>query len=111
MSFPEIPGWKGECETGREAAIAYAPKAGTRRAAVLAALEELKAASAEEISEATGIHWYLVRPRLSELKAFGLVRDSGGRGIGALGGKVAVWRPATPEERAAYVAAKEDDHA
>lgn len=112
MTYPITPGHKGTVETGREAAMAFAPKLGRRQAEALAALENLGVASAEEVAEATKRHWYLTRPRLSELAAQGLVTDSGQRGYGALGGKVIRWRPTTSEERAIHAAqrAAEREH-
>lgn len=96
--YPFAPGHK-DTGTGRDAAIAYAPQAGTRRAQVLAGLAA-GPASAEEIGERIGLHWYLTRPRLSELQALGLVAKTGERGRGALGGAVNLWRLTTAAERA-----------
>ena len=109
MSFPESPGWKGEAETGRDGACYYAPQGKGRRAQVLDGLGD-GCSTAEEIAERIDLHWYLVRPRLSELKAMGLVTDSGGRGTGALGGKVISWRKTTIAEREAFAEAQEVDH-
>lgn len=103
VTYPETPGWKGSGPTGREAANAYAPQVRGRRAQVLAGLD-VGPATAEQIGERVGLHWYLTRPRLSELKALGLVVETGQTGRGALGGKVAVWRLTTPEERRAFAA-------
>ena len=103
--YPDGPGYKGSSDTGRQAAEYYAPQAGTRRAEVLAALEK-GPATAEEIGERIDLQWYLVRPRLSELRARGLVKDTGNRGAGALGGKVITWSLTTQEERIAFMAAQ-----
>ena len=100
-SYPIEPGSKGRAETGRQGAARFGPKAGSRQAEALAALERLGVASAEEVAAVTGRHWYLTRPRLSELSAMGLIIDSGDRGVGALGGAVIRWRIATPAEREA----------
>ena len=107
MKYPQTPGHKGDNGVSREAAEHYAPQVSGRRAQVL---DGLKAgpATAEQIGERIGLHWYLTRPRLSELKALGLVIETGGRGTGALGGKVSVWRLTTPTERAAFEAGKAD---
>ena len=102
--YPDTPGFKDQ-GTGREAAIAYAPQAPGRRAQVLAGLNA-GPATAEEIGERVGLHWYLTRPRLSELQALGLVAKSGERGRGALGGGVNVWRLTTAEERSLFAARK-----
>jgi len=106
MSFPELPGWKGPSETGREAALAYAEQAKGRRRQVIIGLLDHGSSTAEQIGERIGLHWYLVRPRLAELRTLGLVTDSGMRGRGALGGRVIVWRLTTPEEKAAIEAAR-----
>jgi predicted ArsR family transcriptional regulator len=96
--YPHMPGHKGDGGTSRAAAEAYAPQVKGRRAQVL---DGLKAgpATAEQIGERIGLHWYLTRPRLSELKAMGLVIETGAHGQGALGGVVSVWRLTTPAER------------
>ncbi len=106
MRYPETPGWKGQAETGREAALAYAAEAKGRRRQVLNALIDYGPATAEQLSEKIGLHWYLIRPRLSELKSLGYVADSGERGRGALGGRVVSWRVKTDEEREAEQAAQ-----
>lgn len=98
MTYPNIPGWKGG-ETGREAALYYAAQLTGRRSQVMAGLAD-GPATAEELGERIGLHWYLTRPRLSELKAIGLVTETGERGNGALGGKVNIWRLTTAEEKA-----------
>lgn len=100
--YPERPGWKGQAETGRNAALTYAAEAKGRRAQVLTAMAE-GPGTAEEIGERIGLHWYLCRPRLSELRNLGYVMDSGSRGHGALGGKVIRWRLTSPAERADFL--------
>ena len=104
MSYPDTPGFKGSASgTGALAASNYAPQVKGRRAQVLAGLEA-GPATAEEVGERIGLHWYLTRPRLSELKALGLVTETGGRGRGALGGEVNVWRLTTATERSQFAA-------
>lgn len=111
MTYPETPGFKGHVETGREAAARFAPKVGARQREVLKALEN-GPASAEEIAEKTGRHWYLTRPRISELKQLGLCVDNGERVPSALGGKTHRVRLTTPVERSLWAARKaaEDQH-
>lgn len=96
--YPNHPGHKGDSGTGRDAAMKYAPQAPTRRAQVLHGLAA-GPATAEEIGERIDLHWYLTRPRLSELKALGYVVETGERGRGALGGSVNRWRLTTGPER------------
>lgn len=106
--YPETPGFKDK-GAGRDAAQAYAPQAAGRRADVLAGLARLGGrGTAEQIGEEIGLHWYLVRPRLSELAALGQVIKTGERGLGALGGRVNVWRVTTPAERDAFAAGLAD---
>ncbi len=75
------------------------------RQAVLATLAG-GSATAEQIADRLGEHFMIVRARCSELRAQGLVEDSGDRGNGALGGKVIIWRLTTPQERAVFTARK-----
>ena len=102
MTFPLTPGFK-DSGTGMAAAAAFAPKLGRRQSEVLEALEA-GPQTAEQIAQRTGRHWYLVRPRLSELKTLGLATPTGATGVGALGGRVNVWRLTTANERAAHEA-------
>lgn len=102
--YPNSPGFKDD-GPGREAALKCAPKAKGRRDQVLAGLNA-GPATAEEIGERIGLHWYLTRPRLSELLALGLVAKTGDRGRGALGGSVNRWRLTTAAERAVFQVAK-----
>jgi hypothetical protein len=67
-------------------------------------LRALGEASAEQIADRTERHWYLVRPRLSELKAQGKIRDTGKRAATGMGGQTIVWRLSTPEEVALHLA-------
>ena len=96
--YPVTPGFKDQ-GTGRDAALAYEVQVKGRRAQVLAGLEALGPATAEQIAEHIKLHWYLTRPRLTELMRLGLVAKTGDRGVGALGGAVNVWRLTTDEER------------
>jgi len=100
--YPLTPGFKGNAETGRDGARMFASKCGSRQAEALEALRELGEASAEQIAEHTSRHWYLVRPRLSELKAQGKVQDTGRRAATGMGGQTTVWRLSTPEELALH---------
>ncbi len=105
--YPDTPGFKGNLSgPGADGARNYSSQVKGRR---LQVLEGLAAGpgTAETIGERIGLHWYLTRPRLSELKAMGLVRETGERGRGALGGHVSVWRLSTPEEIHTFQATKE----
>jgi len=103
--YPHGPGYKGSPSAGRKGAAYYAPQVRGRRAQVLAGLDAGPQTS-EQIGECIGLHWYLVRPRLSELSALGLVTDTGEHGRSALGGKSTLWRQTTADERALFAARK-----
>jgi hypothetical protein len=108
-AYPNEPGWKaGAISTSREAAKAFSPKAKPIRLRTLAVIERGEA-TAEQVAAEIGEHFMIVRARCSELRAAGLIDDSGLRGAGALGGKVVVWRATTPLERAAFAARKAAD--
>ena len=89
-AYPDSPGWRpGSIDTSREAAEAFAPKAKPLRVRVLDVIERGDA-TAEQVAELVGAHWMVVRARCSELRAQGLITDSGLRGAGALGRRVVV---------------------
>jgi hypothetical protein len=58
MNYPNQPGWKGT-KTSLSAALKISPKSG------------------EHLSKELNIYLYSVLPRLSEMKADGMVRESG----------------------------------
>lgn len=104
--YPQSPGFKGSPSgPGADAARAYEPQVSGRRRQVLDGLRGLPNArgTAEQIGERINLHWYLTRPRLSELKALGLVIETGDRARSALGGKTTVWRETTADEQAEAV--------
>lgn len=104
MSYPDTaPGFKGSIETGREAAFTFARKLGARQAEVMADLLEHGPSTAEQIADRIGRHWYVVRPRISELKNLGLVIDTGGRVATGMGGKTHQVRLTTAKERADWL--------
>ncbi|MEP6968377.1 MAG: hypothetical protein ABI906_09880 [Pseudomonadota bacterium] len=107
MTYPLTPGHKGASDTGPLAARSFAPKAKPIRARALAVIERVPS-TAEQVGEEIGVHFMIVRARCSELRALGLIEDSGLRGQGALGGRVVVWRSTTDLERAAFEAARTD---
>lgn len=94
LSYPHAPGFKG-AETSRAAAIAMAPKVDGLRGLVLAAIRQ-KPGTPEQIAHRINEPLMNVRPRCSELKAKGLIRDSGQRAA-AMGGRRAVVWEAVPE--------------
>lgn len=100
--YPATAGFKGSLETGREGAEAVTPKLKTRHAEVLADLASHGPSTAEEIAARTDRHWYVTRPRISELKAQGLVVETGERRATEMGGRTHVVRLATDEEQALH---------
>ncbi|MGI9169206.1 MAG: hypothetical protein ACR2FH_03400 [Caulobacteraceae bacterium] len=104
--YPHSPGHKVPSDTGLLAARSFAPKAKPIRARAMAVIER-HPATAEQVAEVIGEHWMIVRARCSELRAQGLIADSGRRGEGALGGRVVIWRSTTPLERAAFHSSRE----
>ena len=107
-AYPFQPGHKGPSETGLIAAKRIATRATTIRARTLAVIER-RNATAEEIAAEIGEHPMVVRARCSELRAQGLIEDSGDRGEGFLGGKVIRWRICTAEEVAVAAARRAAD--
>ncbi len=79
--YPNSAGFKGAAETGREAAEAIAPKLGHLQSMVLAAIKSRGAygLTPEELADVRDIGRVSVQPRFSELKAKGLIVDSGRR--------------------------------
>lgn len=105
--YPHVPGFKGDLDTGRIAGKAFATKARPIRVRALEVIER-GPATAEQVGDRIGEHFMIIRARCSELRALGLIDDSGMRGDGALGGRgVVVWRATTPLERAAFAAARD----
>jgi hypothetical protein len=102
-SYPNTPGHKGPADTGRIAAASFAPKAKPIRQRTLEVIER-GPATAEQVAAKISEHFMIVRARCSELRAQGLIDDSGCRGDGALGGRVVVWRATTAQERALFMA-------
>lgn len=105
MSYPDTPGWKGEPGgAGQKAAIDFEPKLARREAEAYAALKAIGEATAFEVAEQIGRHWFHVAPRLSGLKKKGLAVAVERRGVSAFGRPATIYRPATAEERAAFQA-------
>jgi predicted ArsR family transcriptional regulator len=104
MRYPDEPGFKGDPNgPGADAARRYSHQVGRRQRQVLDGLGA-GPKNAEQISQEIGLHWYLIRPRLTELEQKGLIVKSGQRGRSALGGRSTMYRPSTEAERADYCA-------
>lgn len=74
--YPTNPGWK-EDDTSREAAEAMAGRAGTLRAAVYGFIRQNPRHTADEIARALGESVLAIRPRVTELRALGLITNDG----------------------------------
>jgi hypothetical protein len=81
LVYPHSAGFKGDAETSRQAAEAIAPKLGPLQSMVLSALKSRGAygLTPEELADVANIGRVSVQPRFSELKAKGLIVDSGRR--------------------------------
>jgi predicted ArsR family transcriptional regulator len=90
--YPAVPGSKA-AGTSSEAAEAMKPRAGILRAKVLACLRT-RALTADECADALRESVLAIRPRFSELRALGLVVDTGDRRINDSGRRAIVWRAA-----------------
>ena len=79
--YPHSAGFKGAAETSREAAEAMAPKLGKLQGLVLEAVKARReyGLTPEELADRREIGRVSVQPRSSELKAKGLIVDSGKR--------------------------------
>lgn len=105
--YPRVAGFKGDPGgPGADAARALSPQIRGRRREALEGLRSLPGAcgTAEQVAAVVGRHWYVTRPRLSELKALGEIVDTGERGPSAFGGWATIYRVATAQERALFLA-------
>ena len=87
--YPIAPGFKVQ-ETSKAAAKGMAPKAGTLRERVLAALREAPG-TPEDVAARLNEPVMNVRPRISEARALGLVKDTGRRGEAFGGRRAIIW--------------------
>lgn len=90
--YPNAAGFKGAAETGREAAEAIAPQLGRLQRLVQDAVKArgTYGLTPEEAANLLNIERVSVQPRFSELKAKGLVVDSGQRRLNPSSRKRAV---------------------
>jgi predicted ArsR family transcriptional regulator len=92
LIYPDATGFKvsGPSE---QAAEAMGSTANKRRAAVLAQLAQYPAgATADEIAKDMNLSVLSVRPRVSELKRMGKIKETGGRRKNESGMSATVWR-------------------
>lgn len=89
-SYPESPGYK-EGGTSREAAESMQEDAATLRGRALDLLKG-EALTADEVAARLSRSILSIRPRISELRAKGLVKNTGQRRLNASGKQAAVWK-------------------
>lgn len=92
VTYPDQPGFKGDADTGPEAAADIAPHLGRLQRMVLGVITDRgpHGATPEEGGEVLNMARVVIQPRFSELKAKGKIIDSGMRRINASSGKRAV---------------------
>lgn len=89
-TYPEAPGWKGEPETGQQAAVAETSRAEILRVRVLEKFR-LGSATADEIAAKLGESILAVRPRVAELHKQGKLVDTKVRRKNTSGHSAVVW--------------------
>lgn len=87
--YPSTPGFK-EGDTSREAAEAFAARAGTLRRLCYQYIRRNPRHTADEIAAALGETVLAIRPRISELRAAGIIRNDG-RGLNRSGKPAHRW--------------------
>jgi hypothetical protein len=91
-TYPDAPGSKGP-ETSREAAEAIAPKCARLQRLTLETISTAgsRGCTADEASQACEMDRWSIQPRVSELRAKGLIVDSGLRRLNVTGRSAVVW--------------------
>lgn len=93
QAYPHAPGAKGQAETGYQAADAIEAQVAALSLQALKAIDAAgqRGVTADEAAAYAGVSILAMRPRLSELKAKNLVRDSGIRRRNDSGRLAVVW--------------------
>ncbi len=92
MTYPNTPGHKaGAPETSKQAASEIRNRATTLREAAMSIFQCGWGLTADQLAKVMEEHPLAIRPRVSELRAMGLVRDTGVRRRNASGKMAAVW--------------------
>lgn len=91
-SYPDAPGHRNVA-TSMAAADALAQKLGRLQQIALVAIREAGArgVTTDELEDLLGFQRWSLRPRTSELRKKGLIRDSGHRRPNATGKQAIVW--------------------
>jgi hypothetical protein len=91
-SYPAAPGFKGAVETGKDAAAAIAPSASRLRDLCVAEFSNFRSGlTADEVADMLRMSVLAIRPRVSELRREGRIKDAGVRRPNASGRSAAVW--------------------
>jgi hypothetical protein len=92
-NYPDAAGYKGEADTSREAAEAIGRKLGSLQIRALRAIRGAgdRGLTADELADCLGEDHLSLRPRTSELKLMGLIRDSFQRRRNKSGKRAIVW--------------------
>jgi hypothetical protein len=98
FNYPKAAGFK-RTQTSAQAAEDITPKAPAIREMVLAVLH-LRDMTADEMAYHLSMDKLSVRPRFSELRAMGKIRDTGERRANGSGKKAIVWGVDKPLETA-----------
>lgn len=95
LTYPNAPGFK-QAGTSKAAAESMKPSAATLRAEVYEFMRGLSdGLTADECAEYMGGASVLsIRPRFSELRAMGLIVDTGWRRLNKSGRRAVVWKAA-----------------
>ena len=97
LTYPAGPGHQSTA-TSIEAALSVAPTAGTLRNAAHSILHD-SPSTADEVAATMNQSVLAIRPRITELKRFGQIRDSGDRRKNRSGKSAIVWKSvALPEQ-------------
>jgi len=99
--YPFEPGFK-EGDTSREAARATKSRARELRRKTYAFIVANPGLSSDQIAAGLGEHFLSIRPRVTELRQIGLVRNEG-RGRNPSGCSVHLWRASAPSDQTATI--------
>lgn len=90
--YPYAPGHQN-VDTSMAAAVELAPKLGRLQKMALAAVRNAgsNGLTSDELAELLGTERWSFRPRISELRQQGLIRDSGRRRLNKTGRMAIVW--------------------
>lgn len=106
-TYPNSPGYK-EGDTSKDAADRISGRVAILRQQALDYIKANPLKTADQIANALNETPLSIRPRITELRKAGLIRNEG-RGVNASGCSAHRWREATPAERQARARNDGDD--